>query len=390
MNYKKDKLKGMNLIQYVKKSIIYIMIIFILFVFIGLMTSITSADRFSSGTLTSWTKKIESSTFLYLLGMESKAFQGAFPEDMELPKLSNVSFQIATSIKPSDPRSLLENELPGFSIFHNDVLLAGEGDYHMNQPVESAPPLEEILKDRKAVIDEEEDKGKEEKEEKELKNTTGDKEVVYIYNTHTHESFLPHLPDVDNPDLAHHKEVNITKVSDRLAESLRAEGIGTYVDETDIMEILNEKGWEYPRSYDASREVAREAIASNDDYQYVFDLHRDTPERDKTTVEIDGKAYAKLLIVIGAEHNNYEKNLELAKNIRDLLEEKYPGITRGVDTKQGAGTNGVFNQDLLENALLFEMGGVENNLDELYRTADALADVFSDFYWDAEKVDAES
>src|SRR5699024_12641562 len=115
MKYKKDKLKSMNLIQYAKKSIIYIMIIFILFVFIGLMTSITSADRFSSGTPTSCRKKIESSTFFYLLGMESKAFQGAFPDDMELPKLSNVSFQLATSIKPSDPCRLLEYEMTGFS-----------------------------------------------------------------------------------------------------------------------------------------------------------------------------------------------------------------------------------------------------------------------------------
>src|SRR5699024_2495600 len=390
MKYKKDKLKSMNLIQYAKKSIIYIMIIFILFVFIGLMTSITSADRFSSGTLTSWTKKIESSTFLYLLGMESKAFQGAFPEDMELPKLSNVSFQIATSIKPSDPSSLLENEIPGFSIFNHEVLMAGEESYHSSQPIESAPPLEEILKDREAVVEEKEEDDLEDEGEKELENTTGDKDVVFIYNSHNRESFLPHLPDVDDPDLAHHKEVNITKVSERLAKSLRAEGIGTYVDETDHMEILNEKGWTYGRSYEASRPVVREAFASNGDLQYAFDLHRDTPSKDKTTVDINGKSYAKVMIVIGAEHNKYEKNLRLANEIHDLLEKKYPGITRSVNAKQGAGANGIFNQDVSENALLFEMGGVENNLDELYRTADALADVFSEFYWDAEKVDADS
>ncbi len=49
----------------------------------------------------------------------------------------------------------------------------------------------------------------------------------------------------------------------------------------------------------------------------------------------------------------------------------------------------MFNQDLSEQAILIEFGGVENNWDELNRTADALAEVFSEFYWDAEKVSKE-
>lgn len=392
MAYKSSKRnREMNFIFYARKSALYFMMILMLFIFIGLLTAVTSSERFSSETLTNWTKQIESSTFLYLMGMEGKVFQNAYPEDMIEPHISSVAFQIATSIKPSDPRSLLGNEIPGLSIFNTEVLLAGEDSYHINQPIESAPPLEEILKDREAVF-EESDENEAEREKEEVKNTTGDKEVVFIYNSHNRESFLPHLPEVTDPNLAHHKEVNITKVSDRLADALRAEGIGTYVDQTDHMEVLNEKGWGYGRSYEASRAVVREAFATEKDFQYAFDLHRDTPGKDKTTVDIDGESYARVMLVIGADHSHYEKNMELAKNIHTLLEEKYPGIMRGEGplTKQGSGTNGVFNQDLSENALLFEIGGVENNLEELYRTADALADVFSDYYWDAEKVDAGS
>ncbi len=71
------------------------------------------------------------------------------------------------------------------------------------------------------------------------------------------------------------------------------------------------------------------------------------------------------------------------------MEAKYPGLSRGVlPPKKGPGTNGVFNQDLHENALLIEIGGVDNNMEELYRTADALAEVFSEFYWEAEKVNS--
>lgn len=397
MKFKKDQSKGkLKIVQYAKKAALYVLLVFVLFVGISLMTSLTSSDRLSSGTLTNWTNKIESSTFLYLIGTESTVFQKAFPEDMELPKLSSVAFQIATSIKPSDPSSLLGNELPGFSKFHQELLLAGESTSHTHQSIESAPPLEEILKDREAIVEDkdEENEGehKEETGEEEQgdNNTTGDKDVVFIYNTHNRESFLPHLPGIDDPDLAHHKEVNITMVSERLAESLRGEGIGTQVDDTDIMSVLDEKGWGFGRSYEASRPVVMEAFSSNDDIQYVFDLHRDAALRDKTTVDIDGESYARVMIVVGAEHNNYEKNFELGGEIHDLLEEKYPGIMRGdgAHTKEGSGTNGVFNQDLSDSALLFEIGGVENNLDELYRTADAIADVFSEFYWDAEKVDS--
>jgi len=390
MPYKKNNVDQLNIGRYVKKIIIYIIVLLFLFVSIAFMTTITSAERFSSAKLTDFTKRIESSTFLWLMGMEGKAYRDAFPDDMEVPKLSSISFQLATSIKPRNPRSLLGNELPGFSIFDHDVLMAEEDSYHTTHPMESAPSLEEILKDREAVVDGSED-DEEEPDDKELENSTGDREVVYIYNSHNTESFLPHLPDVDNPNLAHHNEVNITKVSERLAKSLRGEGIGTNVDDTNIVNILHDKGWELGRAYEASRSVVREAIAGNEHIQYVFDLHRDSATKDKTTVDINGESYARIMIVIGADHNNYKANLALANEFHDVLEEKYPGITRdnGVNTKQGAGTNGVFNQDLSENALLFEMGGVENNLDELYRTADALAEVFSEFYWDAEKVQAE-
>lgn len=380
--------KPLNLIY--KRSGIYLISIVILFVSIGILTTIKPAYRFSSQTITQWTSDIDSSTFLYLLGMENRAFEKAFPEGHQLPKLSTTLFQIATSLKPNDPRSLLGNELPGFSIFDSHMLIAGEGTNYTNFPIESSPPLEEVLKEREAIVDKDEEADEIEIEEKDAKDrpTTGERNVVFIYNSHNRESFFPHLPGVTDPDLAQHKEVNITKVSDRLAKSLEANGIGANVDETDIMVELNKKGWGYSQSYKASRDVVKAALATNNDLQFAFDLHRDAIPRNKTTKEIHGKPYARIMIVVGEEYESYKKNLELAFELHGLMEEKYPGLSRGILPKKGKGTNGVFNQDLSKNALLFEFGGVGNNLEELYRSADALAEVFSEFYWDAEKVDA--
>ncbi|WP_212959004.1 stage II sporulation protein P, partial [Bacillus sanguinis] len=42
--------------------------------------------------------------------------------------------------------------------------------------------------------------------------------------------------------------------------------------------------------------------------------------------------------------------------------------------------NGVYNQDLSPNALLIEMGGVDNTPEELYASVDALVEAFSHYY----------
>ncbi|MGJ9457022.1 stage II sporulation protein P [Oceanobacillus sp. CF4.6] len=364
---------------------LYLFSIVLLFLFIGLLTTVQPAYRFSSNLITEWTRDIDGFVFYNLLGMENRSFNGAFPDDRQLPEISGVLLQIATNLKPNDPRSLLGNELPGFSIYDSQILIAGEGTNYTNLPIESNPPLEEVLKDRKAIMDEE--KPIEDPLE-DIQQTTGERDVVFIYNTHNRESFLPYLPDTTDPNLAHHSEMNITKVSERLAESLERKGIGTYVDDTDIGKLLNDKGWDYGKSYDASRDIVEDAFAINKDIQFVFDLHRDAIPKDKTTKVIDGESFAKVMFVVGAEHSAHEKNLKLASDLHYLIDEKYPGLSRGVLPKQGAQTNGIFNQDLSENAVLIEFGGVDNTMEELYRSADALAEIFSEYYWDAEAVQA--
>lgn len=361
--------------------------ILLLFILIGFLTTIQPAYRISSETITKWTSDIDSIAFLNLISMESRAFENAYPEEEAFPSLSSTFMQVVTSIKPKDPRSLLGNEIPGFSIYDSQILIAGEGTDYTTLPYESSPPLEEVLRDREAIVETEEEEVEEKNEEG---MTTGERKVVYLYNSHTRESFLPHLPDVTNPNLAHHSEVNITMVSDRLAKSLEAKGIGSQVEKTDIGKLLDEKGMEYWQSYTASREVVKEAFAANQEILFSFDLHRDSSHRELTTKQINGKDYAKIMFVIGEDHPNYEKNLKLATELHYLLEEKYPGLSRGVLRKGGAGTDGVFNQDLTENAILLEFGGVDNHLDELYRSADAFAEVFSEYYWDAESVQGDS
>src|SRR5699024_12483198 len=115
------------------------------------------------------------------------------------------------------------------------------------------------------------------------------------------------------------------------------------------------------------------AVASNTHLKYVCDIHRDSLPRDKTTKKINGESYAQILFVVGADYDDYEKNLAVATELNSLIEAKYPGLSKGVITKEGAGTNGIFLQDLYEIVLLIDFGGYDNTFEELFRTTDDIA-----------------
>lgn len=385
MSYRNNSMKHFFKSFY-KQIFVAIIIIVLLFATIGMITTAKPTSRLSSSIFASWTSNVDQSIFTYMLSLENKSFAISNENVMEQPQIAQSLFNLVTSIKFHDLKSLLGHELPGFSTYENRIIIAGEGlDELSPLSHESGPPIEDILKDRKAIDDSE----VEEKEPEEQPHTTEGRKVVFLYNSHNRESFLPHLPDESDPNAAHHKEVNITKVSERIANSLESYGIGASVDDTDIMNILHENGWKYGKSYQASRPVVEEAISQNEHLQYILDIHRDALPRKKTTIDINGESYAQIMFIIGAENKNYEKNLSLATELHYLLDEKFPGLSKGVITKEGPNSNGIYNQDLHENALLLEIGGYENTLEEMYRSADAIAEVFSDYYWEAEKVTGE-
>ncbi|MCD5323634.1 MULTISPECIES: stage II sporulation protein P [Pontibacillus] len=369
--------------RWYKRSGIYLIGLVGVFLLIGLLTSIQPAYRLSSSTLHTWTSQISGPSFLHLMSMENRLFEGAYPEDYEHIKMSEGLFQMATSIKPDDPRSFLGRELPGFSAYDGQIVVAGEGTDYTTMAVESSPPMEIFDQEEEGVVPKEGQSPAQDSPPKDQAlPTTGDKDVVLIYHTHNRESYFPILPDGATD--AFHSKANITLVGDRLAESLKDNGIGAKVDKTDITKQLKDKGMEYYESYDMSRAVVQEAMSSERELQYYFDLHRDAIGKEHTTAEIDGKTYARIFFIVGGEYAHYEQNLKLANELHEKMEEAYPGLSRGVMTKKGSGTNGKFNQDLSQNAMLIEFGGVENTLDELYRSADAVGEVFSDFYWQAE------
>ncbi|HZH61386.1 MAG TPA: stage II sporulation protein P [Metabacillus sp.] len=376
----------------IKKGIVVSFIVLLMtFLLSGILTSLKPEYRLTSSSIHDLTKHIDSEAFLQLLGAENRYFVSAMPEKAEPIKLSSIMFNVATSINPDDPRSLLGRELPGFSLFDSEIVVAGDGTNYTNMPYESPPPTEVLVQEREASINKNDVVNADDGEPKTPPAlTTGDKKVVYIYNTHNTESYLPLLEGEDDPNRAIHSKANVTMVSELLGKALSEEGIGSQVETTNIQDKLKQKGWNYAKSYTESRSIVQSAMANNRDITYMIDIHRDSQRKDVTTIKIGGKSYAKLAFVIGGDNPTAEKNEQLAKDLHDLLQKKYPGLSRGIFEQGGKGYNGVYNQDLSENAMLLEFGGVDNNLDELKNTIAAVTDVFSEYYWQAEKVNGDT
>ncbi|MBS4194084.1 stage II sporulation protein P [Lederbergia citri] len=333
---------------------------------------IISVIAFSSLKISSFslggTESSRTDSFLYIMSIENHSLHSILPTQPDR-SLGKAALEILTNINLADMKTFLFTEIPGLHASSPKILIAGQGTDFTNLPIESPPPQDFGLEN---VTDEPETLPNEEK--KELTNDY----IAFIYHTHTWESFLPLLPESNNPSS---KEKNVTILGKRLGEKLQEKGIKTLVDTSDVQEKLLKRGMKYYQSYTVARESVVEAMGQNKQLQLMFDIHRDSARKNVTTKEINGKPYAKLYFVVGTAHPNYGKNFEFASKLHKLLEKKYPGISRGVYDKSKAEGNGIYNQDLFEHNLVVEIGGIDNTLEELNRTVDALAEVISDYYW---------
>lgn len=194
--------------------------------------------------------------------------------------------------------------------------------------------------------------------------------LIYIYNSHQTEEYLP-------SNFIESEVKPTVMMADYIMEDIfNKNNFNTIVEERSIKQKLNENNWKYYKSYDASRIYLDDTKTNNPSIKYFIDVHRDSLKRDKTTVEINGKSYAKTIFLIGLENDNYNENLEFTTKLNDKLNEKYPNLSKGIYKKGGEGVNGVYNQDNSKYTILLEIGGPENNTTEVLNSTLAFADCF--------------
>ena len=85
------------------------------------------------------------------------------------------------------------------------------------------------------------------------------------------------------------------------------------------------------------------------------------------------KNYAKIMFLVGLEHNNYQENLAFTEKINEEVNKLLPGLSKGIYQKKGIGVNGIYNQDFSNRVILIEIGGVDNTIDEVYETITILS-----------------
>jgi stage II sporulation protein P len=354
--------------------------IFFLIVFSSLIFILILNLQLGSSTLERLIRDIESDDlFVSSMSSVNHIFINENNDPLTMKNLTEIFFSLATSIRTTDHRSFIRNGLPGLSYYDTEIVVAGEGTDLTTLPYESTPPMEVLLKEMEVA------------EENLKENTSPNNTIlpspeesnIFIYHTHNMESFLPLLKNTTNPKeaITSDERANIVGLGKYLTSKLINNGLKVHHDKTNINQELLNRGWNYSASYTVSNEIVSAATSKYPNLGYFIDIHRDSARKGKTTKIIDGKAYAKLYFIVGKENKDYKKNLAFAEKLNAQIENKYPGISRGVFLKTTADGNGVYNQDVSDRAILIEVGGVDNNLDELNRTLDIFAQVFTEEYW---------
>ncbi|MGG0657572.1 stage II sporulation protein P [Rummeliibacillus pycnus] len=204
----------------------------------------------------------------------------------------------------------------------------------------------------------------------EKKTTTSFKTLIYF--THSHEAYYPMLKKRNETITVNHDTENVQSLGDTFVNHFKQNKIETDILNVDTMKVMKQQNLVYYQAYDAVRPYVKKQIEQHD-YDLIMDIHRDSSGREITTTTYKGSPYARMAFVIGGKNSRYQANESYAERLSKKLNSLVPGISRGVIKKTGAGVNGIYNQDLSNNIILIELGGVENSEEELNRSIAILA-----------------
>lgn len=198
------------------------------------------------------------------------------------------------------------------------------------------------------------------------------KPLVYLYNTHQTEEY-------SKTTLAEYSvNPNVSIVDYIMEDIFNKNGIKSLVEERSITEIRKLNNWNYAGCYKASRVLMEDAKRNNDTLKYYIDIHRDSLPHDKTTIKIGEDSYARIIFLIGLENKNYQENLKFSEYINSKINDKYPGLSKGIYKKGGPGVNGVYNQDFSKYTILIEVGGEESTTTEVMNTTIAISEILKE------------
>lgn len=199
--------------------------------------------------------------------------------------------------------------------------------------------------------------------------TLGPGPAVFIYNTHTGETYA--------------QTDGVVKLQGKLGGVYQAgRALATALEEKHNLKVLqsdkiHDANWLKDNPYTLSSVTLKEALAANPSVQVVIDVHRDAQvPRESSLTTIKGMKVARIMLVVGTNarnnHPDWMKNYLFAQQVGKQMEKMYPGLLRKVITKRGR-----YNQNLHPQAILVEIGSTENSTEEAKKSAELFADVIA-------------
>ncbi len=195
--------------------------------------------------------------------------------------------------------------------------------------------------------------------------TISEEVQVILYHTHNTETYLP----TDGVSKLEGKNGGVVQAGEVFQAALQQKyGIRT-VHNTTLHDYPN-----YNRSYQNSLSTVQQLLKANPNAKAVFDIHRDAGFTSKTptTTTINGKAAARIMLVIGANQDNWQENLAFARQLETKCNALYPGLLR--DTIRVKET-GRYNQQVHPHAVLLEIGSDLNTQEEANYAMECFAQV---------------
>lgn len=184
--------------------------------------------------------------------------------------------------------------------------------------------------------------------------------TIYIYNTHQTEEYKETFYNI---------KPTVVTASNMIKEELETKNIYSIVEEKSIKKELNKRGLVYSNSYRISREFIEEIKQKYPSIKYFFDIHRDSVNKELSTVKIENKSYAKVMFIVTKKNDNYKENEKNVKIMEEYLNNNYKGILRNTYYQPLY----VYNQDVNDKTFLIELGGPYNTLEEIYNTSLAIS-----------------
>lgn len=197
-----------------------------------------------------------------------------------------------------------------------------------------------------------------------MKAEVKDKGPIAIYHTHSDESYVP-----TDGKSSRKGNGGIFRVGDALTRALERNGIP----------VVHDKSAHDPHdamAYDRSRRTAAQLLKKQP--SCILDIHRDAVPREEYSKIINGKGVTKVQLVVGRENPNFKANNEFAKQVKAIVDRKYPGLIKGIFYGTGK-----YNQDLGPRTLLLEFGTHTNSRESAERAAAIFADAASSVLYGA-------